>query len=152
MQQEEGDSVSTFSIVSCLPPPTGGFAGGIGVSKKARQNLTDTHTQAAVMSFVYVHICVRRREVQEPYLGMENRDAASFFLIFLHSVGHLGGDVRWALWESRGCVGGKQTERREPVKKHTHEGQALSRRRSHNHIMWLWDLIHNFQNIKHNYK
>lgn len=34
MQQEEGASVSTLSIVSYLPPPTGGVAGGIGVPPK----------------------------------------------------------------------------------------------------------------------
>ncbi len=138
MQQEEGASVSTFSIVSYLPPPTGGFAGGIRVSEKGRQNHTATHLQASATCFVYVRRSVRRRVLRGPYLGMKNRDAASFFLIFLHSVGHLGGEARWALWETRGFLRGgtNQTEGEERVAvKNTDEGQAISHRRSHNYVI-----------------
>lgn len=55
---------------------------------------------------------------------MENRDAASLFLIFLHSVGHLGGDVRCALWETRGSVRGEtnRRRRRRQLSKNTDEG------------------------------
>lgn len=86
---------SLASLATCHPPRTGGFAGGIGVSIKAPQKKSRTYTHIACMiSFADVHGCAKRREVQRTYLGMENRDAASFFLIFLHSVDHLGGDVR----------------------------------------------------------
>lgn len=43
---------------------------------------------------------------------MEDRDAASLFLILLHRVDHLGGDARGALWETGGCVGGNKQRRR----------------------------------------
>lgn len=101
-------SASTFSIVSWLPPPHRWFCRGHRVfqKKKERGKHRATGTQGEVTPLLCVHVFVRRREPKWPYLRMENRDAASFFLIFLHSVGHLGGDARWALWETGGSAGG----------------------------------------------
>lgn len=40
---------------------------------------------------------------QAAYLWMENRNTASFFLIFIHNVSHLGGQSRQALWDTTLC-------------------------------------------------
>lgn len=40
---------------------------------------------------------------QAAYLWMENRNTASFFLIFIHNVSHLGGQSRQALWDTMLC-------------------------------------------------
>lgn len=81
--------------------------GAFGVSNKGPEKQRAALSQTGRTRFGCVHTAVQRRGAPGAYLGMENRDAASFFLIFLHSVGHLGGDSRLALWETRSCVGGE---------------------------------------------
>lgn len=77
------------------------------------QDRAVTRVQTASAYFTNVPVCADRRHDHRFYLGMENRDAASLFIIFLHSVNHLGGDVRGALWETGGCVGRNKQEEEE---------------------------------------
>lgn len=98
-EEEGGLALAPLASLATCPPPsstttTGGFAGGVGVSIKAQRNHAGTHPQPGVVCLVDVRVRVYEDvKSKETYLGVENRDAASFFLIFLHSVGHLGGAV-----------------------------------------------------------
>lgn len=105
---ERGLALAPLASLAGCHPPHRWFCRGHRVfqKKKERGKHRATGTQGEVTPLLCVHVFVRRREPKWPYLRMENRDAASFFLIFLHSVGHLGGDARWALWETGGSAGG----------------------------------------------
>lgn len=90
-----GLAVAILAPLACCHPPPVIMQGASEFPQiTAGQNRTAKEKRDGVTRFVCARVPVRMGAVRGPYLGMENRDAASFFLIFLHSVGHLGGGVR----------------------------------------------------------